>query len=62
MRDAKAGHRMSRNILNGAQGDTANAAAGYNFRRLLAWMAIIWRVLIMAMLTHKTSPNLPSPA
>jgi hypothetical protein len=24
------------------------AAAGYNFRRLLAWLADLWRVLIMA--------------
>ena len=50
---AKADHRMGRNFLKGAHGDAANAilaAAGYNFRRLLAWMAILWRVLIMAML------------
>jgi len=25
-------------------------AAGYNFRRLLAWLAILWRVLVMAVL------------
>jgi hypothetical protein len=26
------------------------AAAGYNFRRLLAWLAILWRALIVALL------------
>ena len=48
---AKADHRMGRNFLKGTHGDAANAvlaAAGYNFRRILAWLAILWRVLIMA--------------
>ena len=52
---AKADHRMGRNFLKGAHGDAANAvlaAAGYNFRRLLAWLAIIWRVLSTAMLAE----------
>jgi hypothetical protein len=26
------------------------AAAGYNFRRLLAWLAILWRAIVTAML------------
>jgi hypothetical protein len=50
---AKSEHRMGRNFLKGSHGDTANAvlaAAGYNFRRLLAWLAILWRVFILAML------------
>jgi IS5 family transposase len=50
---AKGEHRMGRNFLKGAHGDAANAvlaAAGYNFRRLLAWFAILWRVLVMAIL------------
>jgi IS5 family transposase len=50
---AKGEHRMGRNFLKGAHGDAANAvlaAAGYNFRRLLAWLAILWRVLIIALL------------
>jgi transposase, IS5 family len=50
---SKSEHRMGRNFLKGAHGDAANAvlaAAGYNFRRLLAWFAILWRVLVMAML------------
>jgi IS5 family transposase len=44
-------HRMGRNFLKGTHGDAANAvlaAAGYNFRRLLAWLAAIWRVFLMA--------------
>ena len=48
---AKSEHRMGRNFLKGTHGDAANAvlaAAGYNFRRLLAWLAAIWRVLLMA--------------
>jgi DDE family transposase len=52
---AKSDHRMDRNFLKGAHGDAANAilaAAGYNFRRLLAWFAILWRALIMAMLAN----------
>jgi transposase, IS5 family len=52
---AKAEHRMGRNFLKGAHGDAANAvlaAAGYNFRRLLAWLAMIWRVLSAAVLAE----------
>ena len=36
-------------------GDAANAvlaAAGYNFRRILAWLAALWRALIMAILAN----------
>src|SRR5450631_1921097 len=50
---AKAEHRMGRNFLKGVHGDAANpvlAAAGYNFRRLLAWLAMISRVLIKAII------------
>ncbi len=50
---AKSEHRMGRNFLKGTHGDAANAvlaAAGYNFRRLLAWFAALWRVLVMAVL------------
>lgn len=50
---AKSEHRMGRNYLAGTHGDAANAvlaAAGYNFRRLLAWLAILWRAFVMAML------------
>ena len=50
---AKGEHRMDRNFLKGAHGDAANAvlaAAGYNFRRLLAWLAALWRAFVMALL------------
>ena len=45
----KSEHRMGRNHLAHAAGDATNAvlaAAGYNFRRLLAWLAILLRVWI----------------
>jgi len=50
---AKGEHRMDRNFLKGAHGDAANAvlaAAGYNFRRLLPWLAALWRAFVMALL------------
>ena len=52
---AKSDHRMRRNFLKGVQGDAANAvlaAAGYNFRKILAWLAALWRALIMAVLAN----------
>ncbi len=41
----KDGHRMDRNFLVGREGDAINAvlaAAGYNFRLLLAWFRLLW--------------------
>jgi hypothetical protein len=38
---------MGRNYLSGTHGDAANAvlaAAGYNFRRLLEWLALLCRL------------------
>src|SRR5271167_4630476 len=61
---AKAEHRMGRNYLAGAHGDDANAvlaAAGYNFRRLLAWLAALWRVFIMAVLANARDAPIPAP-
>ena len=58
---AKGEHRMGRNFLKGAHGDAANAvlaAAGYNFRRLLAWLADLWRVFIIAMLVAPADVDL----
>ena len=58
---AKAEHRMSRNFLKGTHGDAANAvlaAAGYNFRRLLAWLAILWHVFLMAVLENSSRLDL----
>ncbi|MGB3580745.1 MAG: transposase, partial [Roseiarcus sp.] len=61
---AKGEHRMGRNYLAGAHGDAANAvlaAAGYNFRRLLAWLAALWRVFIMAILAGARDAPIPAP-
>jgi transposase, IS5 family len=44
----KADHRMDRNYLKGRDGDAANAllaAIGYNFSRILAWIALLWACL-----------------
>ena len=62
---AKAEHRMARNFLKGAHGDAANAvlaAAGYNFRRLIAWLAAIWRVFIAAILAAAEPLTIAQPA
>jgi len=62
---AKGEHRMGRNFLKGRHGDAANAvlaAAGYNFRRLLAWFATLWRVLVMAMLAAAPHADLAPTA
>jgi Transposase DDE domain len=48
----KAEHRMGRNYLAGTHGDTANAvlaAAGYNFRRLLEWLALLLSAILAAL-------------
>ena len=44
----KAEHRMDRNYLAGRAGDAVNAlmaAIGYNFRLLVAWLAILWAAI-----------------
>jgi transposase, IS5 family len=48
---AKGEHRMGRNYLAIQQGDAINAvlAAGYNFRRLLAWLALLLFAFLFAM-------------
>ena len=49
---AKGEHRMGRNYLAGQQGDATNAvlaAAGYNFRRLLAWLELWLSAFLFAM-------------
>src|SRR5271163_4506834 len=56
----KAEHRMGRNYLAGTHGDAANAvlaAAGYNFRRLLVWLALLLSAILAALTAaadHKT--------
>jgi transposase, IS5 family len=47
----KGDHRMSRNFLAHREGGAINAvlaAAGYNFRRLLAWLQIILSLILQA--------------
>ena len=54
---AKAEHRMGRNYLAGTLGDAANAvlaAAGYNFRRLLEWLALLLSAILAAFKTAAT--------
>src|SRR5271170_5101941 len=57
---AKAEHRMDRNYLAGTHGDAANAvlaAARYNFRRLLEWLALLLSAILAALTAaadHKT--------
>ncbi len=43
---------MGRNSLAGTHGDAANAilaAAGYNFRRLLEWLALLLSIILAAL-------------
>jgi transposase, IS5 family len=59
---AKGEHRMGRNYLAGQQGDAANAilaAAGYNFRRLLAWLKLWLSAFLFAMARSAASRNQP---
>jgi len=61
----KSDHRMGRNVLAHAQGDAANAvlaAAGYNFRRLLAWLAFLCAVIQAALASARLSQNRPVAA
>jgi IS5 family transposase len=51
---------MGRNFLKGTQGDAENAvlaAIGYNFCRLLAWLAILWRAYVVAVLATASTPR-----
>ena len=48
---------MGRNYLAGTHGDAANAvlaAAGYNFRRLLEWLALLLSAILAARKTAAT--------
>jgi IS5 family transposase len=56
----KEDHRLGRNFLAHAQGDAANAvlaAAGYNFRRLLAWLRILCALILIAFPGRASSRN-----
>ena len=53
---AKEEHRMGRNYLAHAAGDAINAilaAVGYNFRRLLKWLALLWLAILAALIAQK---------
>ena len=62
----KSDHRMDRNFLIGPHGDATNAvlaAAGYNFARLIAWLAKLLCVLwLMALQVALPPQNLRSSA
>jgi IS5 family transposase len=58
------GH-LGRCYLKGHAGDAANAiltAAGYNFRRILAWIRILLRLIIAALMVANTGQPTPNPA
>jgi IS5 family transposase len=61
----KSEHRMNRNRLAGSHGDAANAvlaAAGYNFRLLLLWVAILCAWFSAAFTDPPTSHSNHQPA
>ena len=61
----KAEHRMGRNFLAHRTGDANNAvlaAAGYNFRRLLLWLALLLSAIRLAFSGSKTQPSVPATA
>ncbi len=62
---AKAEHRMGRNYLAGTHGDAANAilaAAGYNFRRLLEWLALLLSIILAAFTAPADQKSPPTAA
>ena len=60
----KADHRMDRNYLAHRLDDANNAvlaAAGYNFRRLLAWLRLLLRVVLYILALSDQRACRPSP-
>ena len=58
------GH-LGRCYLKGRAGDAANAvltAAGYNFRRILAWLRILLRLILHASIAAFSATSLLNPA
>lgn len=54
----KSDHRMDRNCLAGQAGDAMNVvltAAGYNFRRILAWFSLLLSAIWMALIAASQS-------
>ena len=61
----KEDHRMGRNFLSHAAGDAINAilaAAGYNFRRVLAWLKLLCAWLILLMTLNRSQNYQPACA
>ena len=61
----KGEHRMGRNHLARMQGDAINAvlaAAGYNFRLLLRWLALLWAWIRALLDTAPSRSTNPQPA
>ena len=57
----KEDHRLGRNHLAGRHGDAVNAlmaAVGYNFRRILAWLAALLCALFAMILTASETSDL----
>ena len=53
-------HRMDRNYLAGRHGDANNAilaAVGYNFRRLIRWITLVFALVLLAISTSPKSAN-----
>ena len=58
------GH-LGRCYLKGRAGDAANAiltAAGYNFRRLLAWLRMLLRLILRALMVRHLGQTTLNPA
>ena len=58
------GH-LGRCYLKGQAGDAANAiltAVGYNFRRILAWLRRLLRLILAALATPSEDQNALNPA
>jgi IS5 family transposase len=56
----KSEHRMDRNYLAGRHGDASNAilaAVGYNFRRLIRWLTLVFALVLLAISTPPKSAN-----
>jgi hypothetical protein len=54
---------MRRNFLKGTHGDAANACGSrLQLQKVLAWLAILWRVSVMAAVASASDDDLASPA
>ncbi len=54
---------MGRNHLSRTIGDAANAilaAVGYNFRRIIAWIRLLFAIIWAALLLSKASNSMPA--